>query len=356
MAMAADEKESYGQALAQAEDDTDLVDKLMKKIAVQAIQLGNLGNAFNGSAEYIELCESKIKELEIAARLQHFNKEAEHDHSEGATKRQDELSARLQEVESLLISKDANIGELERNLRAKERHCKLNDKKVLELGREIQNLKAQIATFQHLSRLAAKPTGPVPNPKLVSGLKTEIEALKTYLSSCQTRLEASKENEHTLTAKVTELEAERKLQPHVINEKNLVRVRALSEKVKKLKLELKKEKEIKYREEKDSKYCLPFDSIITANEDAEKGAGKIVDFVVTSSPKCSLVDDVIKSGISSVTSSNSNSSNGENRAALERVIVSLQLQLDESGRQHEILKEKWLKNNGKKNKRRWTTN
>ena len=95
MAMAAEEKESYGQALAQAEDDTDLVDKLMKKIAVQAIQLGNLGNAFNGSAEYIELCESKIKELEIAARLQHFNKEAEHDHSEGATKRQDVLSARL---------------------------------------------------------------------------------------------------------------------------------------------------------------------------------------------------------------------------------------------------------------------
>jgi hypothetical protein len=153
--------------------------KLMSKISSQADLLGR-------SAEYIEICEVKIRHLE----------KDKHE-----CLKQDDL---------LVESKDLSI-KLQQDVITKERQCKLNEKKILELGRDMQKMKAQSEIAQHALRFT-QPQQPQSNisasqSKVVVGLRSEIDALKTHLNTYQNQLESSKRNDQEMTSKIGALEA-----------------------------------------------------------------------------------------------------------------------------------------------------
>lgn len=150
----------------------------MSKVSSQAALLGR-------SAEYIEICEGKIRDLE--KNKQEYSKQDD--------------AARLLTVSESLCAK------LQQDVFTKERQCKLNERKILELGREIQKIKVQSETTQHALRF----TQPLSNvsasqSKVVSGLRSEIDALKAHLNSYQNQLESSKRNEQVTILKLSALE------------------------------------------------------------------------------------------------------------------------------------------------------
>ena len=298
-----------------------LIEKLTRKICIQGTQLGNLGNAFNGSAEYIELCESRIRELESEASVDPEMKEVvkQQNLCEAASKRRDmsEISAKLDESERLLTISNKEISDLHRNLRAKERQCKLNDKKLLELGRETQKMKMQIESFHHASRFSSDPTGSTSARKVVKGLQSEVDALKAYVASYQSRLEASKKAERSLAVKVFDLEESRDYKSQEAYKESQARVLMLTEKVRLLKIELQIEKE----RATDLLISSPCDtSGVKDNGDADTS--------VCIQHHDKAVSDQ-KYGMSSTTANNDCD---EKVIALERIIVSLQLKLDEIDR------------------------
>ena len=295
-----------------------LIERLTRKICIQDTQLGNLGNSFNGSAEYIELCECRIRELESEASLDPEMKEdlKQQNLSEAASKRHDdrEVLAKLDESERLLTISNEKISELERNLRIKERQCKLNDKKVLELGRETQRMRLQIESFHHTSRLLSSPIESNSARKVVKGLKSEVDALKAYVASYQSRLETSKTAERLLAVKVFDLEESRDYQSQGAYKESQARVLMLSEKVRLLKIELQTEKE----RATDLLISSPCDSFeIKGNRDA------------VTSVCIKRYDEAVSDQKCGTSSARANSDCDEKVIALERIIVSLQLKLDE---------------------------
>ena len=313
-------------------EDDELSRKLMDKISVQATQLTNLAKAFNASSEYIEICEKRIRELEEEAALHKLIDEgaAEHNLTEAALKRNDdrESSRRLEEVEQLLLASSNHISDLERDIRSKERQCKLNEKKVIDLGLEMQKMKVQIEQYQHASRLMSKPTECSANRKVLAGLKSEIDALKAYLNSYQTRLEASKKAERAMALKVGILEDERESQPQGAYADSQAKVLILTEKVRKLKSELRKQIDTEQQAKVNAVSTISTRSIgVIEHVEVSKSVPEPVGNYVRNDVE---VENNPKSGVSSVTSS---CSRGEKVAALERVIVSLKLKLDEAERE-----------------------
>jgi hypothetical protein len=149
--------------------------KLMSKISSQADLLGR-------SAEYIEICEVKIRHLE----------KDKHEHSK--------LDDLLTESENLSIK-------LQQDVITKERQNKLNEKKILELGREIQKIKTQSGTTQHALRFTQPQSNlSASQSKLVVGLRSEIDDLKAHLNTYQNQLETSKRKDREMTSKILALE------------------------------------------------------------------------------------------------------------------------------------------------------
>ena len=292
-----------------------LIEKLTRKICIQGTQLGNLGNAFNGSAEYIELCESRIRELESEASVDPEMKEVvkQQNLCEAASKRRDmsEISAKLDESERLLTISNKEISDLHRNLRAKERQCKLNDKKLLELGRETQKMKMQIESFHHKTRL--QPTESNSARKIVSRLKNEVDTLKAYLINYQTRLEASKKAERILTLKVSDLEEFRDSQSGPYMELE-TKAQVLTAKVRQLTIELQIERE---------KISLPLISIPSNSFEIKKCTDA---FGTVALKNHSEVDHTPRSAMRNYTS---DSGSDEMISALECTIMTMQLKLDE---------------------------
>lgn len=149
--------------------------KLMSKISSQADLLGR-------SAEYIEICEVKIRNFE----------KDKHEYS-----KQDDL---LTESEKLSIR-------LQQDVITKERQNKINEKKILELGREIQKIKTQSETAQHALRFTQPQSNlSASQSKLVVGLKSEIDDLKAHLNIYQNQLETSKRKDREATSIILALE------------------------------------------------------------------------------------------------------------------------------------------------------
>ena len=179
-----------------AADDVHM--KLVNKISNQAVQLGDLNKALCGSAEYIERCESKIRELETAASLSSkLSDQQAQSNMDDAVRSQ---------AESRKI-----ISQLEEDLQSKCRQCSMSEKKLLELRTEMQKVKLQLRTSQHGLRFASRPTNVIEKSNQIqqpatSGSRIEIESLQKYIKKCECQLEEAKVTERTMTLKISVLE------------------------------------------------------------------------------------------------------------------------------------------------------
>ena len=97
-----------------------------------------------------------------------------------------------------------NNASVESELREKTRLCRHLEKRVGELSRECTTLRGQVATAeatvrstQQQQQSKVQTSGPY-QTKLISSLKQELDAVKTYLKSYQGQLHAAKHSEESL--------------------------------------------------------------------------------------------------------------------------------------------------------------
>ena len=172
--------------------------KLVNKISSQAVQLGDLNKSLCKSTEYIETCQSRIKELESFASLDpRINDQQAQLNQEDAVRSQ---------AESKKI-----ILQLEEDLLSKCRQCSAVEKKLVELQTEMQKVKLQLRTSQHGLRFLPRSSNTIEKsnqkqPHVTSASRIEIESLQTHISKCEFRLEEAKVIENTMALRISVLE------------------------------------------------------------------------------------------------------------------------------------------------------
>lgn len=239
----ADNQESRVDGLLR-KSDSEIIEKLVEKITIQATQLANLGHAFNGSADYIEICEDGFLESvhRSLSRSSQDNDNVEHNKRNVAAMRMTELDLRkrLEDAEQSLTAKNCRINELQGEISCRDRQLKLSEKKALETGREVQKMKAAMDCSQHTLRLSQKSSDfATANTKTMSAQKSEIAALKAYLISYQKRLDISQKTERSLASRLSILEDQIDAQQPMPDQYDMrVKVRVLTEKNRQLKAEL----------------------------------------------------------------------------------------------------------------------
>lgn len=221
-----------------------------------------------------------------------------------------------QEMERSLFEFKNLIAKLEQELQCKERENKLNNKKSVEMDREMQKMREQKVQME--KRLSAKPAGTLnSHNKIVAGLKSELIAVKAYLHSYQIQLELSKQVEKVTVLKASETKENQHVVKSVDNT-DTAKVIHLRQSVKKLKSTIKKMKEA--APSGGSPESKAGDDYEDDFEDLDLGA---------------LNDDEsdINSSVSSVTSSSQ-----EKVIALEQIILSMQQKLLDADDMHSQLK------------------
>jgi hypothetical protein len=204
----------YGETLGQDTHpnlEEDMIEKLVRKISLQAVQLASMEKALRNSAEYIHICEGRVRNLEIVRKSHSVNVETASDqsltHVTPNVRNEHDMAIQLKDAEECVIKSRCRIIELEKELRGRERQWKLSESKVTELRNELLKTKGLLQSSQHTARLSPKSSGTAySHVKTVAGLKSEIASLRAYLTSYQTRLESSKKTQRALALRVGALE------------------------------------------------------------------------------------------------------------------------------------------------------
>ena len=210
--------------------------KLVNKISNQAVQLGDLNKSLCRSAEYIETCQSRIRELENFTSLD--------------SKRNDQ-QAQLNLEDAIRSQAESKkiISQLEEDLLSKCRQCSAVEKKLVELRTEMQKVKLQLRTSQHGLRFVSRPANVIDKgrqmqPHVASGSRIEIESLQTHISKYEFRLEEAKVIENTMALKISALEEIIEEQPKYTGAKGhaelLTKVTRQRRLIRKLKSELER--------------------------------------------------------------------------------------------------------------------
>jgi hypothetical protein len=160
-----------------------VIEKLVRKISLQAAQLASMEKALSNSAEYIYICEGRVRNLEIVRKSHSVNVETARDqslaHATPNLRNEHDMTTQLKDAEECVIKGRCRIIELEKELRGRERQWKLSENKVTELRKELQKTKVLLQSNQHTVRLSPKSSGTAySHGKIVAGLKSEISSLR----------------------------------------------------------------------------------------------------------------------------------------------------------------------------------
>ena len=163
-------------------------ERLMIKISSQAKQLAEMNEDICAAAEYIKLCESRLKSYESAEVV---------------------ASSKRGACERMQIDCEDSVEKLEEKIRSKDQLYICSEKKVAELSKDLRSLQYKLQTSQDSLRLANFLAGPktaAHQTKMAQLSSSENIDYRAEINQMRMKLGSAKEKVRVMTVKVTQLE------------------------------------------------------------------------------------------------------------------------------------------------------